>query len=330
MMLPLLLVAAASPAPDWKVYDSVDAVTSCNAGKPSGYDNTTCFHIGVSTSAAGCEKLIAELAASGGPAINVFTFHDHTQGPFANHCIGRTDGVWSPHGPGPGHYSGCNAAAIKCNNAPPRPPDPTPSKVPLEFECGMRAAAYRFAKHLFPSRGAFVEAFDAFELATMCNETRPAASAASSRAGWALATAAADQARRHGSAGASTSTEFHVDSSTGSDGNSGAASKPFASVERGVGACRGHAPCTVFVHASPVDYYLKQPLQLGPADSGLSIVGVPTTTGALPVLSGGVPLSGLSWGAAGGTFKPGVRKAALPAELRHLRFDQLFVDGERE
>ena len=57
-------------------------------------------------SAEGCEALAAQLAAGGGPAVNIFTWHDETQGPFANHCIGRTDGLWSPHGPGPGHGQG--------------------------------------------------------------------------------------------------------------------------------------------------------------------------------------------------------------------------------
>ena len=62
------------------------------------------------------------------------------------------------------------------------------------------------------------------------------------------------------------------------------------------------------------------------------------------VVSGGVPLSGLSWVAAGGKFPVGVMKAPLKAAAMTSgskntvgggsgggawHFDQLFVDGER-
>ena len=324
-LLTVLHAAEASGPPTWQLQPGVDAVTECNAGKPAGYSNASCFHIGLSDSAQGCEKMAAQLLARGGPAINVFTWHDKTQGSFANHCIGRTDSIWSPHGPGPGHTSGCNSAAISCSKHPPIGPS-GPSKVPLEFECGMREAAYRFGQHIAPARGAFVELFDAMQLATLCNKSRPSPSApASSRVGWAAAAAAVSAAATAGGG-----VEFHV-SSAGSDTNPGTAAAPFASVERGVGACRA-APkgsgCTVLVHA-PGTYYLKQTLQLDAADSGLTIKGLPTAAGDLPVLSGGVPLSGLSWSAAGGKFPAGVMKAALPAAMNGKHFDQLFVGGER-
>ena len=305
LMLELLLVgsssfglgARADEPPTWEMFTSVDAVTNCNAGKPTGYDNVTCFHIGISDDAQGCEKLVAQLLASGGPAINIFTWHDKTQGKFANHCIGRTDNRWSPHGPGPGHTTGCNKAAVSCKKHPPIGPS-GPSKVPLEFECGMREAAYQFGQHLAPARGTFVELFDAMQLETMCNKTRPKSTAASSRAGWVAAAVGAAHAQRGAASrqrkdNSETAKEFHVNSASGSDTGPGTAAAPFASVERGVQACRGatatsaaesYSPgsCTVLVHA-PGTYYLKQTLQLGAADSGLTIQGLPTATGEMPV-----------------------------------------------
>jgi hypothetical protein len=279
--------ARAEPPPIWEMFASVDAVTGCNAGKPTGYDNATCFHIGVSGDAQGCEKLVAQLLASGGPAINIFTWHDKTQGSrFANHCIGRTDNVWSPHGPGPGHTTGCNSAAVSCKNHPPIGPS-GPSKVPLAFECGMREAAYHFGQHLAPARGTFVELFDAMQLESMCNKTRPKSTAACSRAGWVAAAAAAAQRSAGRKDSSETAKEFHVNSASGSDTNPGTSASPFASVERGVQACRGATTasspgsCTVLVHA-PGTYYLKQTLQLGAADSGLTIQGLPTATGEMP------------------------------------------------
>jgi len=145
----------------------------------------------------------------------------------------------------------------------------------------MRSAAYEYALHLMPSRGTFVDAFDAFELASMCNETRPEAEG---RGQWALSANTASN----------TAHEINVDSKTGSDGTgSGTAAKPFATVEKGVSACRAALPCSVRVH--PGEYYLQATLALTAADAGLRIVGVPTADGELPLLSGGVPLAGLKW-----------------------------------
>ena len=335
---PTSSAAQLAAEPSWETFPSVDAVTDCNGGKPAGYSNSTCFHVGISDDAQGCEKLVAQLLASGGPAINVFTWHDKSQGKFAKHCIGRTDNIWSPHGPGPGHVSGCNSAAVSCKKHPPIGPS-GPSKVPLEFECGMREAAYHFGQHLAPARGTFVELFDAMQLETLCNKTRPVSTAASSRASWVAAMVPGHQSI-HGRRDRSSKTlkEFHVGAS-GSDANPGSATSPFASIERAVGACRVAKkalsyPCKVLVHA-PGTYYLNQTLQLGASDTGLTIQGLSTPDGELPVLSGGVPLSGMSWVAAGGKFPAGVMKAALPAEMkfqstgRARHFDQLFVDGAR-
>jgi hypothetical protein len=196
----------------------------------------------------------------------------------------------------------------------------------------MRQAAYAFAQHLMPSRGSFVDAFDAFELATMCNKTRPADEG---RSDWAL-TAATITASE---AVASSLSVYHVDANSGSDTNAGTSAKPFATVEKGVLACRGklgntvHArdvsttlasQCSVMVHTGT--YYLTNTLSLTTHDSGLSIIGVPSASGELPTISGGVPLTDLAWAPAGGSSKKGVMKTKVPAGTS---FTQLFVEGER-
>ena len=60
--------APGSSPPTWQLYPLVDAVTNCNAGKPTGYSNASCFHVGSADSAKGCETLVAQLLARGGPA----------------------------------------------------------------------------------------------------------------------------------------------------------------------------------------------------------------------------------------------------------------------
>ena len=182
---------------------------------------------------------------------------------------------------GKGHISGCLLKTVAKCGATPSPAPPKPIEPTIEFECAMRSAAYEYALHLMPSRGTFVDAFDAFELASMCNETRPEAEG---RGQWALSANIASN----------TAHEINVDSKTGSDGTgSGTAAKPFATVEKGVSACRAALPCSVRVH--PGEYYLQATLALTAADAGLRIVGVPTADGELPLLSGGVPLAGLKW-----------------------------------
>jgi hypothetical protein len=329
-------LSAAAPARDWKIYNNTEAVTMCNAGKPTGYSNASCYHVGISTSAAGCATLASAL-----PNISVWTWHDAKQGGFANHCIGRTDDEWRPTGGAIaiGHTSGCDPAMVGPACGRPRPPPaPPPQKVPVEFECGMRAAAYDFAKHLMPSRGAFVEVFDAMQLETMCNRTRPAdTSLQASRAGWAVDVASAEAEAAAAAAG-SEGTAVHVDGSSGSDTNPGTAAKPVATIEKGVAACRSQLPCSVMISAGTkgTTYYLKDTLTLTPSDSGISLIGVPSTAGAMPTLSGGELLTGLTWSPAASAsdssgsssgFPAGVMKAKLPAGT--AGFDQLFVDQER-
>ena len=287
--------------------------------------------IALTADAAACQTQVQQAAAkrnASGTGDDVWTWHDARQGSFARHCVVRSDGVWQPKPEG-GHTSGCNPNAVNnCRFRPPPPPSPPPLVPSAEFDCGMREAAYEYAKHLMPSRGAFQEMHDAFELHTRCNLSRPvvASAAASSRALW-RAAIDADLRRANG-----TARTFHVAPSGSDVKNDGSGGKPFATVARGVAACvqSGARGCSVVVSAGR--YELNSTLLLGPEASGIQILGVSGGTaaaGAWPVLSAGTRLKGLLWSPAGGGFPAGVVVADLPADLAGVTIKQLFVDGDR-
>ena len=227
----------------------------------------------------------------------------------------------------------------------------------------MREAAYRYAKKLLPSRGVLVEVFDAMELASQCNMTRPSSSdihasrsnylqTVVSNSIWHQKEAGSSAFRKDGQDAAASTTHtastagtldaYYVDGKKGNDANPGTAASPVASVEAGVVLCQRHGSdggggggggrCNVVV--LPAAYYLNDTLLLTAEnnDSGLQLTGVPDPrTHERPVLSGGTLLSDLEWvpapSAAG--FPAGVVQAAVPAAVAAAGFDQLFVDGNR-
>eukprot|EP00729_Bicosta_minor_P006678 gene6678-34474_t len=276
----------------------------------------------------------------------VFTWHDEQQGKFARHCIVRSDNVWRDQ-PEKGHTSGCVLGKIKrCGTAPPPPSPPSDHwNTPDGFDCGVRDAAYRYAQKLLPSRGVLVKVFDAMELASQCNMTRPSRSDIHASHSNYLQSIVSNMAlghrRKEGSSSSSSSAvskggqgntgtstgagadidtadTYYVDGKKGNDANPGTAASPVASVGAGVALCRkkaaaikdgssdGGTVCTVVV--LPASYYLDETLLLTAEthDSGLQLNGLPDpATHELPVLSGGTLLSDLQW-------TPAPRAAGFP------------------
>ena len=132
-----------------------------------------------------------------------------------------------------------------------------------------------------------------------------------------------------GCSSAEASVEFYM-SPTGDDRNSGTKQEPFASLTRARNAVREEnrtgqkADITVFLRGGT--YELKEPLVLGPEDSGTDKFSVTYRAypGEKPIISGGRRITG---------WKPGPAKmwqAELP-EVKSQRwyFRQLFIDGKR-
>ena len=117
--------------------------------------------------------------------------------------------------------------------------------------------------------------------------------------------------------------EFHV-SPTGSDANSGALERPFATLEKARAAARGQSDGKVWVHGGT--YRMDQPLVLTPEDSCLTLQAYQNET---PVLSGGQPVTG--WKKL--TDEPAGVTAAASGNLwtadipKGWCFHYLYVDG---
>ncbi|WP_353809704.1 Ig-like domain-containing protein [Agromyces sp. SYSU T00194] len=128
------------------------------------------------------------------------------------------------------------------------------------------------------------------------------------------------------------STAFHV-SPSGSDAASGAPSDPFLTLERARDAVRteiadGMAH-DVAVIVEPGDYFLEEPLSFDERDSGRDGFTVEWVTGdgGAATISGSRVLEG-EWEE---TATPSVLRLAIPAVAAgDWRFDQVFVDGERQ
>ncbi len=128
---------------------------------------------------------------------------------------------------------------------------------------------------------------------------------------------------------AEASVKFYV-SPTGIDNNPGTKQKPFAGLTRARNAVRERtkteqtANIAVFLRGGT--YELKEPLVLGPADSGtykfsITYVAYP---GEKPIISGGKRITG--WKQGPGT----IWAVELPqVKAQKWYFRQLFVDGQR-
>ena len=153
----------------------------------------------------------------------------------------------------------------------------------------------------------------------------------SRRAGWfaaaALSVSAAFIALPAQSATAASPVNFYV-SPSGSDGNSGTSTaSPFATLQRAQTAVRGaigSASGGVAVNLAGGDYRLSSPLTLTAADSGRT--GAPVTwqaeSGAFPVISGGVPITGWTQTDA----SKNIWSAPAPSSLATR---QLYINGTR-
>jgi len=147
-----------------------------------------------------------------------------------------------------------------------------PQGVDPVLDCGVRALAFEYAQYLQPLHDVGV-VFDALRLGAECNETSPRTLVAVPAVPAPAASA------------------FYVDAVNGNDGNAGSVSAPFATIARGLQATRSAGGAEQLVLRAGT-FALPSAIMLGPADSGLTISAFP---GEQPVISGGAPLSGLTW-----------------------------------
>ncbi|MDI9583969.1 MAG: right-handed parallel beta-helix repeat-containing protein [Acidobacteriota bacterium] len=120
----------------------------------------------------------------------------------------------------------------------------------------------------------------------------------------------------------------------GKDSWPGTKARPFATVEAARDAARtlrksGHVDGPITIYLKGGDHFLERPLVLSGADSGTedSPLVFAACPGEVPVVSGGVPISGWERGTINGkrvwvTRVPGVKRG-------NWRFAQLFVNGWR-
>jgi hypothetical protein len=161
------------------------------------------------------------------------------------------------------------------------PPDP--AGVPTDFVCAWRGFAAEYSAALRPDSAR--EAFDAAQLATLCNRSitepvfaAPAPPRASHRG---------PSAPPLGAAGGA----LYVDGVAGSDSNSGSIDAPLRTAAAGLARSRALArPATLFLRAAT--YYLDSTLELSAADSGLTIAAY---NGEAAWLSGARLLPPLTW-----------------------------------
>lgn len=156
---------------------------------------------------------------------------------------------------------------------------PDPPEAPVDFVCAYRSLAAEYAAMLRPDFDAGI-LFDALQLGTLCNKTRPAAQPAlPHRVASAAAAGMADNA-------------VYV-STTGDDKNPGTKAAPKRTVLAGLEATRSlAAPKSLLLGDGT--YYLQRTLQLDGRDSGLTIAPTSGTKDSV-WLSGALPLPLLKW-----------------------------------
>jgi hypothetical protein len=166
-----------------------------------------------------------------------------------------------------------------------------PEGVDPAFECAWRKLALEYAQTLRPLTAPQLAAVhDGLLLSTLCN-----VSLAAGVGGGALpAPAGAAAAVRPDVAArlAAAATTLYVDPVGGSDGNPGTQGAPMKTVAAAVARARGSPqPAAVLLRATGV-HRLTETLNLGPADSGLTIAAFP---GEAPVVSGGAVITPANW-----------------------------------
>jgi hypothetical protein len=230
----------------------------------------------------------------------------------------------------------------------------------LAIHC--RDVSLEFAKQLFPQEPAVIgEVFDALQLGALCNRTKNATTGtgtANAPHDDQRANGHVDTRRRHVREGVSLTAVdardnvFFVDAMRGDDaGGDGTVGAPYQTIHRGVAAARQAMRQATQVNRLEGDddvvkgrrgdeflsapratvvlregtHYLGHTLVLGPDDSRLTITSV---AGEEAVVSGGTPITGLTWRKAGAPLPDGVYVADLPANPNTTSFDAMFV-GER-
>ena len=154
-----------------------------------------------------------------------------------------------------------------------------PNGIDPSTDCAMRWLTYNYSVHLLPQRAPLQSVFDALRLQLDCNATLPSTAAALPRPS------------RRASSSPSYAATYFADAVHGSDSNPGTQAAPFATIGRAVAASRsGPRPPQIVLRNGT--FYLPSTIELGAADSGLSITAFPSES---PVLSGGVPLAAMKW-----------------------------------
>ena len=167
---------------------------------------------------------------------------------------------------------------------------PDPLRLDPALDCGLRQLAYNYSLTLMPERTPLREVHDALRLGAECGFPPPSQSTPLEWPPTIVTDAAAT---------------YYADPVRGSDTGAGTIASPFKTVGRAVSAARG-GPSPAAIILRNGTYYLPQPIVLTATDSGLTISAYP---GELPVLSGGAPLTGLTWsrvptGGGGGGMSP--------------------------
>eukprot|EP00928_Gymnodinium_smaydae_P025336 TRINITY_DN20214_c0_g1_i1.p1 TRINITY_DN20214_c0_g1~~TRINITY_DN20214_c0_g1_i1.p1 ORF type:complete len:1042 (+),score=101.64 TRINITY_DN20214_c0_g1_i1:41-3127(+) len=172
----------------------------------------------------------------------------------------------------------------------------TSESIKNSTDCHARLLAYEFSLSLIPLRAPQVEVFDALELES-CGITRPSDSPAAP---------VRLNISSHG-------TIMYVDAKDGSDVHgTGDIRSPFATVKKGVVALRSsQAPRTLILRSGV--HYLKETLELTPADSGLTISAHPSGEEETWI-SGGQLLPPLAWVKVPGAVR-NLYKAQLPKSV---------------
>ena len=233
-------------------------------------------------------------------------------------------------GPAPGYPDGIHGAPCPGPSLVGPPPPPPPPGLPAlpgsglypvpttvadrAVDCAVRSSAWEFAQHIQPWRGTHLPVFDALELVTRCNATRPTASARPQS----TATVGAG-----GSAMA-----YYADARIGRDSGSGSATAPFATLLRGVQACRASAngkPCTLYL-ADTAPFVLNATVELTSADSHLTIMPTPGAKTA-PVITAAATLGSL-WVAVNTSSGQNIWKTDLPDGVGS-RQPAVYIHGKR-
>ena len=151
---------------------------------------------------------------------------------------------------------------------------PLPQLDDKPLDCAMRATAHAYAQAL--QGGAQSGLFAALNLSAYCGAPAPPPAAPRAPA----------PALEPPAPGAPV---FYLDALHGSDAAPGTSAAPFASLPRGVAACRAAAARNgTLLRRDSAPFVLAETLALGAEDSGLALAAAP---GAAPVLTGAAPVA---------------------------------------